>query len=388
MGDRDWGLRARAVLSERWMEVAMVLVVVALVGGWVTYTAHVEPGTTTEERVVDSWSRTAGFDHGATITDANPVFEEGERLPNRTVYFTRVAPVVDGNYTFGYAASDDGRLNATVTLELVVRGVSNDFETEGEPLWQTATSIERRSVADLRPGETMRVPFSIDVPAARNRTDDITSELGVGGGADMFVRATVVATPQSDGRTQTFEQNLTIAPEESTYQVTGGGVSRERYEVTESVTVERSYGPIRSIGGPVVLVGSLVALLALGLGQRRGEFDLTDQERRWLAYRTDRAEFDEWIHTVSLPSEAYDLPRARAESLSELVDFAIDVDSGVVEPPEAGVFYVINDGYLYTYTAPLPPDWNEAEVEPSPTTLTDRGEDEQTAVSGDGNTNR
>jgi hypothetical protein len=232
----------------------------------------------------------------------------------------------------------------------------------------------------------MRVPFSIDVPAARNRTDEITSELGVGDAADMFVRATVSATPQSDGRTrtQTFEQNLTITPQESTYRVTGGGVSRERYEVTESVTVERSYGPIRSMGGPVVLVGSLAVRLALGLGQRRGAFNLTDQERRWLAYRTDRAKFDEWIHTVRLPSEAHDLPRARAESLGELVDFAIDVDSGVVEPPEAGVFYVVNDGYLYTYTAPLPPDWNEAEVESSPTTLTNRDDDEGPTIDGDG----
>jgi hypothetical protein len=154
--------------------------------------------------------------------------------------------------------------------------------------------------------------------------------------------------------------------------VTGGGPSSQQYETTGTVRVEREYGLPRAVGGPLVLSAALIGLLALGVGYWRGEFELTDQEREWLAYRADRAEFGEWIHTVQLPSEAQDLPRARADSLAALVEFAIDVDSGVVEPPEGDVFYVLHDGYLYTYTAPLPPDWNEAK--PSPTTLTDETE--------------
>lgn len=45
------------------------------------------------------------------------------------------------------------------------------------------------------------------------------------------------------------------------------------------------------------------------------------------------------------------------------------------------------DGQFYTYTAPLPPDWNEADVEPTPTTLTGRVGDGQTTAEGSGDPN-
>lgn len=67
----------------------------------------------------------------------------------------------------------------------------------------------------------------------------------------MLVRGDVHTIRRSSdrARTRTFEQDLTISPEESTYRVTGGGVVRETYEVTESVTVVRQYGSLRSLGG-------------------------------------------------------------------------------------------------------------------------------------------
>jgi hypothetical protein len=381
MDETDWQLRARAVLSNRGTEVAALLVVLALIGGWVTYTTHVDPGTTTEERVVASWSRTAGFDHGATVRNPNPVFGEGERLSNRTIYFTRVSPVLDGNYTLGYAATDGGPLNATVRLGLVIQGVTGE---EGEePLWRTTRALGSRSASDLRPGETLRVPFSLDVREVQNRTDGVTSTLGSIGETEVFLLADVRlergGAAGGDGRT--FQQELGLVPERSTYRVTGGRPSAERYETTETVRVSRDYGPFREVGGPFVLLSAAVGLCALGAGFWRDAFDLTDQEREWLGYRSDRDEFDEWVHTVQLPSEAHDLPRARADSLAALVDFAIDVDGAVLEPPEGGVFYVVHDGYLYTYTAPLPPDWNEAE--PSPTTLTEEGREPESDTGTD-----
>jgi len=388
MGDRERWLRARAVLSNRGAEIAALLVVLALIGGWITYTTHVDPGTTTEERVVSSWSRTAGFEHGATVRNPNPVFEEGQRLSNRSVYFTRVAPVLDGNYTLEYAATDGERLNATVRLGLVVQGVTDDGDNEAV-LWRTATTLEEGTTSDLRPDETLRVPFSIDVPEVRNRTDEITSTFGTVGETEAFVladvrleRAGADGTGGADGRT--FQQELTVVPEQDVYRVTDNGMSRERFETTETVRVEREYGLPRAAGGPLVLLVTTSGLLVLGVGYRRGAFELTEQEREWLTYRADRAEFDEWIHTVQLPSEANDLPRARADSLAALVDFAIDVDGGVVEPPEEDVFYVVHDGYLYSYTAPLPPDWNEAELTGSnPTTLTGEAQEDEVGTGTD-----
>jgi hypothetical protein len=71
-----------------------------------------------------------------------------------------------------------------------------------------------------------------------------------------------------------------------------------------------------------------------------------------LAYEDEREDFDEWISTIRLPDEVFDLPRAEAASLSALVDFAIDTDNSVIEDPDDSAYYVIHDGYLYTYQPP------------------------------------
>jgi hypothetical protein len=53
---------------------------ITAVGGYLTYTTHVEPGVTEEQQTVSIWSRTATFAHGATVTGENPVYYLGERL--------------------------------------------------------------------------------------------------------------------------------------------------------------------------------------------------------------------------------------------------------------------------------------------------------------------
>jgi hypothetical protein len=101
---------------------------------------------------------------------------------------------------------------------------------------------------------------------------------------------------------------------------------------------------------------SVVGLAGLTVARSRDDLGLTDAEREWLAYREDRSEFDEWITEFTVPQEAFDRPRARAASLGDLVDFAIDTDSGVVESADGHQYLVVHDEFLYTYTAPREPE--------------------------------
>jgi hypothetical protein len=50
----------------------------------------------------------------------------------------------------------------------------------------------------------------------------------------------------------------------------------------------------------------------------------------------------------------FERPQAEASSLKDLVDFAIDNDTGVVEDPETGVYYAVTGDLLYTYRPPAP----------------------------------
>jgi hypothetical protein len=352
----EWQLRLRGLLERNLAVVVLALVVLAAVGGWVTYTTHVAPDTTTEQRVVATWETRGQFDHGATVREENAVFPVGSRLQNRSVYFTRVAPVLNGTYAFDYRASQGGELSGNVTVSLVVRGV----ETEGDSatvLWQTSRLLEERRVESLAPGESVTVPFAVNVSRVAARTDRIAEGLGGSPGTvQTRVRASVgfAGRVNGDPVERTATHALSLQPEGARYRVADAGPTTEEYESTATVTVDRTYGPLRRFGGPLLLVGALVAEVALAVWTRNNRLALSDAEREWLAYRDDRAEFDEWITSFELPAATFELPSARAASLGDLVDFAIDVDSGVVEVDE-GAFVVVHDGVRYEYRAPENP---------------------------------
>jgi len=120
-----------------------------------------------------------------------------------------------------------------------------------------------------------------------------------------------------------------------TYTVGDPGPESESDTVPQEVTqeVERTYGPLRTIGGPLLLVVGIVAGAGLSYARYEGSLDVSEAERAYLSYRDDRSEFDEWITRIRLPPEAHDRPVAYADSLRDLVDFAIDNETGVIEDP-------------------------------------------------------
>jgi hypothetical protein len=358
----EWKLRVRGALARNLTVVVVALVILALLGGWLTYTTYAAPDTTTEQRVVSTWETSGAFDHGATVVAENDVFPVGSRLENRSVYFTRIAPVLEGSYAFSYRASQQGDLSTTVNLSLAVRGVegegAGDQADAQSVLWETKRPLNERSVESVGPGETVRVPFSVDVSEVANATDRITEDLGgTPGTVQTRVEATVGLRGQVNGRPveRTVTYALPVTPENGRYVVEYAGPTTDEYESTRPVTAERSYGPLRRYGAPLLLVAALAGETAVALAQSRNWLELSPAEREWLAYRDDRGEFDEWITAFDLPDEAFDRPRAAADSLGDLVDFAIDVDSGVVEVEE-GHFVVLYDGTRYEYRAPSPPE--------------------------------
>jgi hypothetical protein len=355
-----WNLRLRALLEEQFSVVATVLLVLALVGGFMTYTAYVDPGTTTEEQVVSTWETTGGFDHSATVVEENPVFPVGSDLRNRSVYFSRLAPVLNGTYVFGYRTTGTGELTADVTLALVTRSSAGNeagADSGNGVLWETQRTVGETR-ATLGSGESVRVPFTLNATAVQDRRDRIARQLGTSTGtvetvvqATVAVRGTVNGEQVKDSRTHT----LPLTFESSTYQVGAVQDPSQQTEITQPVTVPREYGPLWIVGGPALVVVGAGGLAGLTVVRSRRELGLTDAEKQWVAYREDRSEFEEWITSFSLPDEAFERPRAEAASLGDLVDFAIDTDNSVVELSNGSEYLVVEDEFLYTYTAPPVP---------------------------------
>jgi hypothetical protein len=347
-------LRIRAVVSA-WLPVVVVaLVALSSIGGWATYTAHASPGTTTEQQQVDSWTAAGEFRHSATVTRSNPVYPNGTRLTNQSTYFTGISPALDAQYRSRIDATTTDEVGVSLQTSLVLQSVGEN----GQVYWRVNRSLSRETASDVEPGETVTVPFSVNLNRVSDRIENITETLGSSPAEpSVFVTVDVQVTGIVEGRQQSvsFQDRLSITPSGETYTVSEPSDPGRTVQRTESVEVPAEYGPLWSIGGPLLVLAALGGLGGVYSLRTRDELSLSDAERTYLDYRSERREFDEWITSFRLPSEAFEKPRAEASSLQDLVDFAIDTNAGVVEPPGESAFYVVGDEFLYVYDPPAEP---------------------------------
>jgi len=265
----------------------------------------------------------------------------------------RLSPELDGTFETSYDARERGELDQTVSLSLVVRNVDRGGEGEDATVyWQQTEPLDSVTVDSIAPGERVRVAFSRNMSAVEAETARIRNELGGSPGEmEVLVRATVHSRGTINGEAvdETDVFTLPVSFNGGSYSVSGADSTVESYETVRSVPTDRGAGSLRSIGGPLVL---LLALGLFGLLTSSNTRHLSELERARMAYEDDRDTFDEWISTIRLPDEAFELPRAEADSLGELVDFAIDTDNSVIEAPDEDRYYVRHGGYLYTYRPP------------------------------------
>lgn len=348
--------------------VALVVVCVLLVGavgGYLTYTTHVAPGTATEMRQTASWESSGAFTHRATVVNGSRAFEAGTVLRNRTVYFQRVTPRLNGSFAYTYAASDGGDVDAETTVSLVFRSV--DTADDGDPTvyWRVDRTLNRASEQSLAAGERTTVPFSVNVSEAAAEAARIDERIGgTPGTVEVAVVARTTLSGTRNGRSvdATRTYRLPMTSEGNVYRVEDPGAVTASGGQTERVTVPAEYGSLRRVGGPALLAVALGALAGLGHARRTGWLTVTDAERRWLAYRSAREEFDEWITTGRVPPEVGAPAVVDVDSLAGLVDVAIDTDDRVVEDERRNACLVLGDDHWYRYDVPTDPTTEERDA--------------------------
>lgn len=358
-------LRIRAIL-ERWFTVLLVaLILLAGVGAWATYSAHIAPGTHEEERVVDQWRVEGSFSHQATVTEAaqGTVFEPGSVVKNRTVYFQRVMPVLDGEFALSHTGSNP--LDVRIQRHLVVQSAEPTRGDEQSVVyWQ-----ERRSLgttkATVQPNQQTAIPFEVNVSQTIQDAYNVSERLDSPGQIETQLEVSVLATPQGTGDEQQLTFSLPIVAQSSIYQVEGEPQG-QTFSETETVRVPNEPEPLYSIGGPFALLLGVVGCLGLWTTYSRGMLALSETDREWLAYKDDRTDFDEWITTIDPPTEVTTSPTAEAATLADLVNFAIDTDNAVLTPSNESVYYVIHDETKYQYQPPANPSGASERYEPAP----------------------
>jgi len=354
--NRRW-LGLRRVVGNWAGVVAVALLLLVAAGGWATYTGHVDPGTHTESRTIATWSPTDEVTHSARVTEPNPIFPTNVTLQNRSAYLTSAAPTFRARFAPGYTATESGNVTATVVVSIVRRAVVSEDGPAGDSrtLWQTERRVQTDR-ARLSPGERLPVETTLNATRLDAGTQSLIANLG-GTPGEVYteIRTDVRLSGTVDGRPveTSWVRRLRVSVTSGVYRLQSLGSPPTGREWTRPETVPNDPGLPRRLGGPLALTLGLAGLALLIVGRRAGAFDLAPVEREWRTYRADAAEFDDWVIECEVPSALTDGVVAETESLSDLVDLAVDAGEAVLRAP--GGDYVVQYGdVVYRYRPPDP----------------------------------
>jgi hypothetical protein len=350
---RRWLGQIRLVVADNAGVLAAVLLAVAALGGVGSYTTHADPGTEIEQRAVSSWSSTATYTHEATVQTETDVFEQGEVLTGRSAYLQSIAPVLNGTLQYNYDASAESSLTANARLTLVLRSVG-----ENTVFWRDERTLTTRTVDRLGPGEQFSVPFSVNITAQQQRIERIEEQLGgTPGETELAVQSQLRLTGQRNGVAvnETIQHGLSIQTSGGTYSVSADGPATDSGRQIERTAVTASYGPLRSVGAPALVVLAVVCLAALAVGKVTGWTTVPERERTWVAFQSERQTLDEWITQGTIPPDASADRVVTVDSLEGLVDVAIDSNRRVLEDESRELFAVLLEETTYRYEPPSPP---------------------------------
>lgn len=344
-------LRWRAFAADRFVPLVVVMVIVTATGGWLVATTYLDPGTHVEERTTLAFERSAAFDHHATVRGPNPIYAEGAVLEDRPVYFTAITPVLDGQFVYRYSTPHDRPITATPELQLVLRSVDRGSDAETE-FWRLSRPIEAGAPVQVRSGQTVTVPFTVNVSDLERQRARIEDDLGVVPGT---VEAVVVARVHERGRIDgrrvatSTTRRLRLDLRGDTYAVREVGETESAVRWTEEVTVPTEHGPVREVGSVLLLIGGGLGIVGLVGAGLTGWLDIMPNQRRRLEFTRARDEHDAWVTVGRLPDGATEGPVVEVAAFEELINVAIHTDSRVIEDREAGEYHVVTDRLAYAY---------------------------------------
>lgn len=349
-------IQIRKLAADNFLSLVFVLVVVGLVGGYLTYQTYADPGTEIERFEDASWESTADYSHQAVVQRDTDVFDRGTVLENQPAYLASVSPVLNGTFQYQYTATDSGELSVATDQTLVLRSVGG--EDEQFEYWRQEIDLGTAVASSVAPGDQVTVPFSINVTETQRRVEAIEEQLGgTAGETEILVESNATVSGQRNGVDvdETITNQITIDAQDNVYRVRNTEPVTDSGQQFGQETVTATYGPLRSIAVPVLFVLSLVGVLALAVGRQNGAFELSETEAEWLAYQSAADEFEEWLSAGTIPEEAFSRTTVSVESLEDLVDIAIDSNRRVIRDRGRNRCAVLLEETIYTFEPPETP---------------------------------
>lgn len=353
----ETSIRLRDVLARYRLVFVLAFVLLALAGGWLAYGAYVDPGETTEQRLVSSVTTSGEFSHGAIVEEENTLYPVGTEFTNEPLYYRSLSPEVTGEFVGGYDGADGEDVEGTLDVRLVYRSLDDDAI-----YWQESAELGSASASDLQPGEELAVAFAINVTEVTDRIDEIESDLDASpGDTELFLEVEHALVGTFDGTEREVEEShrIDLEIDGSTHGFDDERYYGDRHEEYEEVVVPQEPPSTNAIGGPLLLVLGLVGAGTLAIVSP-SRYEITPEERAWLEYRSDLEEYGELTTAVELPPETIDRQAVEIQRLGDLCRLGIDLETAIFETTDRVgsdriQYVVIHDDFRYVYDPPNRP---------------------------------
>ncbi|WP_430506033.1 DUF5305 family protein [Haloparvum sp. PAK95] len=327
-------LKARYLLARHGLAVAAVLLVLAYVAGGAAGVAYANADssyTVTEREHVQTFRQTAN--DSAVVTGDTPLWEEGTVLRDKPIYLTDVSPKLTVTSTTRTPANTEVHLSHRVDLVL-------EATVSGEELWSDRLPLTRRNVT-VTDGRSV-TETTIDVPATIDRVNEIRGDLS--SSVSLSTQLRIQTQYESDRYAGSLSTTVPLSLGTESYSIGGFQPAERTHEQTTTRRRTAEDEPLPSttfLGGGMALVSLFGAVVAV-VGARR----IDDPER---IYRElERQRLDEWISAGAIPSWALE-ESIRMDTLTDLVDVAIDANERVIYDEARDVYAVVDGPTTYTY---------------------------------------
>ena len=322
--------RLKLFLDENHRLVVGALLVAGLLcfaGAAFVYTT---PSTETVTEQTNPQTFSTGVDSSAVVTQPTELYEQGETLENRSVYFTSASPSFRLNVTT--SVPSDEQVEIGQRLELEALGVRN-----GQAFYSSTRTLvsTNRTVSDGQVRSSQRVnitELSRELVAVEQEVQEV-------GQFQLRLRLTV--TYSTDDYQGTLQATAPFVIDGRAYFVDGSLAADE----TETTVVSRevtqppdpaTYGGLGALGAVFVVAAAVISRVE----------SLLDPEalRRELVHD----QHAEWISRGEFPTSA-DKPYISILTLEDLVDVAIDTNRRVIYDPQIEAYAVIDSSEVYYY---------------------------------------
>ncbi|WP_336021588.1 DUF5305 family protein [Halobellus salinisoli] len=322
--------RVKLFISEnhRLIVAALVLVgVLCLVGAGYVFST---PTTQTITEETDRQTFETRADPSALVTRQTALYEQGERLDNRSVYFLSASPSMTFDVETTVPADVPVRLNHR--LELEIRGVR-----DGQEFYRsTETLLEaNETVTDGQ----FTASETVNVSALRGELQTLrASTEGVG---EFEIRLSQTVQYETESYEGTLVSTVPFVIDGRSYYLE----ETVEAEQVESMSVQRQ---VTEPPNPLEYGGfALVGLLLLGVAVLARDLDdRIDTEE--LRTRIVHDRHDEWISRGEFPTNSQK-QYISILTLEDLVDVAIDTNRRVIHDPQIDAYAVIDSSEIYYY---------------------------------------